>query len=128
MKKKYTGVTPLSVLRELDASWQALKSEHNTTPKFSRKALKTNESKFLDYKMNYRGMEELQKLKSVMTPGGSTKVTSIVDPFVHRNESKETKEAILYNATCIAPLHKGTYIYISAGINPAGLGRKNEVL
>ena len=29
---------------------------------------------------------------------------------------------------CLAPLHKGNYIYVSEGINPASLGRKNEVL
>lgn len=28
----------------------------------------------------------------------------------------------------VAPLHKSNYIYIDDGINPAGLGRKNEVL
>jgi hypothetical protein len=28
----------------------------------------------------------------------------------------------------VAPLHKGNYIYISDGMNPAGFGRKNEVL
>jgi hypothetical protein len=29
---------------------------------------------------------------------------------------------------CVAPLHKGNYVYISEGMNPAGFGRKNEVL
>ena len=29
---------------------------------------------------------------------------------------------------CLAPLHKGNYIYVSEGMNPAGFGRKNEVL
>mgnify|MGYP003339558844 FL=1 len=29
---------------------------------------------------------------------------------------------------CLAPLHKGNYIYVSEGMNPASLGRKNEVL
>lgn len=29
---------------------------------------------------------------------------------------------------CVAPLHKGNYIYVSEGMNPAGFGRKNEVL
>ena len=28
----------------------------------------------------------------------------------------------------VAPLHKGNYIYVSEGMNPAGFGRKNEVL
>ena len=30
--------------------------------------------------------------------------------------------------TCVAPLHKGNYIYVTEGIDPKGLGRKNEVL
>jgi hypothetical protein len=29
---------------------------------------------------------------------------------------------------CLAPLHKGNYVYVSEGLNPASLGRKNEVL
>lgn len=29
---------------------------------------------------------------------------------------------------CVAPMHKSNYVYVSAGMNPAGLGRKNEVL
>jgi len=29
---------------------------------------------------------------------------------------------------CVAPLHKGNYIYVTEGMNPAGFGRKNEVL
>jgi hypothetical protein len=28
----------------------------------------------------------------------------------------------------VAPLHKGNYVYISEGMNPAGFGRKNEIL
>lgn len=28
----------------------------------------------------------------------------------------------------VAPLHKGNYVYVSEGMNPAGFGRKNEVL
>jgi hypothetical protein len=31
-------------------------------------------------------------------------------------------------ATCTAPLHKGNYVYVTEGMNPASLGRKNEVL
>lgn len=29
---------------------------------------------------------------------------------------------------CIAPMHKGNLVYVTPGMNPAGLGRKNEVL
>lgn len=69
---KHSGITSKAVLRELDASWEALKQNHLTTPKFSRKAVKTTESKFLENKLGYRGQEELAKLKSLMTAGGNT--------------------------------------------------------
>jgi len=29
---------------------------------------------------------------------------------------------------CVAPLHKSNYVYVTEGMNPAGFGRKNEVL
>jgi hypothetical protein len=38
------------------------------------------------------------------------------------------RDKIDYTGTCVAPLHKGNYIYITPGMNPAGFGRKNEVL
>ena len=38
------------------------------------------------------------------------------------------REKIDYTGTCVAPLHKGNYVYVTPGMNPAGFGRKNEVL
>lgn len=42
--------------------------------------------------------------------------------------SKEEKAKIDEINACVAPMHKSNYVYVSAGMNPAGLGRKNEVL
>ena len=42
--------------------------------------------------------------------------------------SKEDQAKVDEVNSCVAPMHKSNYIYVSAGINPAGLGRKNEVL
>jgi hypothetical protein len=41
---------------------------------------------------------------------------------------QKAQEEIAKKKTRVAPLHKSNYIYISDGIDPAGLGRKNEVL
>lgn len=38
------------------------------------------------------------------------------------------REIVDHVATCTAPLHKGNYVYVTEGMNPASLGRKNEVL
>jgi hypothetical protein len=38
------------------------------------------------------------------------------------------REIVADVASCTAPMHKGNYVYVTPGINPAGLGRKNEVL
>ena len=42
--------------------------------------------------------------------------------------SQEDRKIVEKIANCLAPLHKGNYVYVSEGINPASLGRKNEVL
>lgn len=38
------------------------------------------------------------------------------------------REIVADVASCTAPLHKGNYVYVTEGMNPASLGRKNEVL
>lgn len=40
----------------------------------------------------------------------------------------EERQKIDEIGMCVAPLHKGNYIYITPGMNSAGFGRKNEVL
>lgn len=42
--------------------------------------------------------------------------------------SKSDREIVDNLAMCVAPLHKSNYVYVSEGMNPASLGRKNEVL
>jgi len=42
--------------------------------------------------------------------------------------SPADREIVADVASCTAPMHKGNYVYVTPGINPAGLGRKNEVL
>lgn len=42
--------------------------------------------------------------------------------------SQSDREIVADVASCTAPMHKGNYVYVTPGINPAGLGRKNEVL
>lgn len=42
--------------------------------------------------------------------------------------SKSDREIVKNISECVAPMHKGNLVYVTPGINPAGLGRKNEVL
>ena len=42
--------------------------------------------------------------------------------------SKEERAKIDEINACVAPLHKSNYVYVSPGMNPAGFGRKNEIL
>jgi hypothetical protein len=42
--------------------------------------------------------------------------------------SKNDRDTVEEIASCTAPLHKGNYVYVTPGMNPAGFGRKNEVL
>lgn len=42
--------------------------------------------------------------------------------------SPTDREIVADVASCTAPMHKGNYVYVTPGMNPAGLGRKNEVL
>lgn len=116
--------------RELASEWEAIQKKYASMPKFGffGKAPKPNKNLSLKDFSNYRGADELKKLKSLMTPGGSTAVTSKVDPFNLRNEPEHVKEEILHKASCTAPVHKSSYVYVTEGMNPASLGRKNEVL
>ena len=42
--------------------------------------------------------------------------------------SVEDRAIVQEMSECIAPIHKSNLIYVTAGMNPASLGRKNEVL
>ena len=57
---------------------------------------------------------------------GALTKTGIMRDY-HKLSEKERK-TVDDIAQCTAPLHKGNYVYVSPGMNPASLGRKNEVL
>ena len=57
--------------------------------------------------------------------GTLTKVGIMKD---YHKMSKEDRAKIDEINACVAPLHKSNYVYVSPGMNPAGFGRKNEVL
>jgi hypothetical protein len=46
----------------------------------------------------------------------------------YHNLSESDRKIVERVGQCLAPLHKGNYIYVSECMNPASLGRKNEVL
>lgn len=57
---------------------------------------------------------------------GALTKTGIMKDYHKLNSSD--REIVDHVATCTAPLHKGNYVYVTEGMNPASLGRKNEVL
>ena len=57
---------------------------------------------------------------------GALTKTGIMKDY-HKLDSSD-REIVDHVATCTAPLHKGNYVYVTEGMNPASLGRKNEVL
>jgi hypothetical protein len=57
--------------------------------------------------------------------GTLTKVGIMKD---YHKMSKEDRAKVDEINACVAPLHKSNYVYVSPGMNPAGFGRKNEVL
>lgn len=42
--------------------------------------------------------------------------------------SENDRKIVEKISKCLAPTHKGAYTYVSEGMNPASLGRKNEIL
>ena len=70
---------------------------------------------------------ETPKCKSVDTGHtGALTTTGIMKDF--HKLSQSDRDIVNHLSNCIAPLHKGNYVYVSEGMNPASLGRKNEVL
>jgi len=57
---------------------------------------------------------------------GACTNTGIMKNF-HKLSQKD-REIVNQMSECVAPMHKGNLVYVTPGINPAGLGRKNEVL
>lgn len=60
------------------------------------------------------------------THKGALTKTGIMKDYHKLSDSD--REIVADVASCTAPLHKGNYVYVTEGMNPASLGRKNEVL
>jgi len=60
------------------------------------------------------------------THKGALTKTGIMKDY-HKLSSSD-REIVADVASCTAPLHKGNYVYVTPGMDPASLGRKNEVL
>ena len=77
--------------------------------------------------MPYRIKREVSHAPSLPdTHKGALTKTGIMKDY-HKLSSSD-REIVADVASCTAPMHKGNYVYVTPGINPAGLGRKNEVL
>jgi len=75
----------------------------------------------------YRVPRDIVRAESLPdTVKGAMTKTGIMKDY-HKLDSSD-REIVDYVATCTAPLHKGNYVYVTEGMNPASLGRKNEVL
>jgi hypothetical protein len=60
------------------------------------------------------------------THKGALTKTGIMKDY-HKLSSAD-REIVNDVASCTAPIHKSSYTYVTPGMNPASLGRKNEVL
>lgn len=75
-------------------------------------------------KVVHRQTEKIASLSSWVT-GPLSKVGIMKDYHKFSASDREKIDAI---SKSVAPLHKSNYVYVSEGMNPASLGRKNEVL
>ena len=92
--------------------------------KYPAAATKKTEKKPL---MPYRVPREVVRAPSLPdTHKGALTKTGIMKDY-HKLSASD-REIVEDVASCTAPMHKGNYVYVTPGINPAGLGRKNEVL
>jgi hypothetical protein len=77
--------------------------------------------------MPYRVPREVSHAPSLPdTHKGALTKTGIMKDY-HKLSSSD-REIVADVASCTAPLHKGNYVYVTEGMDPASLGRKNEVL
>lgn len=114
------------------------KSKHKKVPKAQReeyekwlkshqptKKLSKSTSVSLSAPTPYR--RPTQKIASLNTwVTGSLSKGGIMSEY-HKLSTKD-RELVDNISKSIAPLHKSNYVYVSEGMNPASLGRKNEVL
>lgn len=68
---------------------------------------------------------QAQILKAKYVTGTCTSSGIMKD---YHKMTKSDREIVDRLAMSVAPLHKSNYVYVSEGMNPAGFGRKNEVL
>jgi hypothetical protein len=73
---------------------------------------------------NYRQTAKIKSLDTVVL-GPLTKSGIMKDYYKLSESDKQKVDEI---AMCTAPIHKSSYVYVTPGMNPASLGRKNEVL
>ena len=88
---------------------------------------KTKDKSVLDGKYllsNYRQTAKITS-KDVVVLGPLTKSGIMKDYYKMTDSDKQKVDEI---AMCTAPVHKSSYVYVTPGMNPASLGRKNEVL
>jgi hypothetical protein len=77
--------------------------------------------------MPYRVPRDIKHIPSLPdTHKGALTKTGIMKDY--HKLSPADREIVNDVASCTAPMHKGNYVYVTPGMNPAGLGRKNEVL
>ena len=91
------------------------------------KVLKTETKRLSSYNLNIPSDRITPNYPSVDSgvTGALTK-SGIMRDF--HKLSEDDRKIVEKVGQCLAPLHKGNYIYVSEGMNPASLGRKNEVL
>jgi len=92
--------------------------------KYPAAASKKTQSKAV---VAYRVPRDTKHIPSLPdTHKGALTKTGIMKDY-HKLSSAD-REIVNDVASCTAPLHKGNYVYVTPGMNPASLGRKNEVL
>lgn len=87
-------------------------------------------------KRSYGGKAVAPKIQTSTTQATSLKKATYVTGACttsgimkdYHKMSKSDREIVDNLAMSVAPLHKSNYVYVSEGMNPASLGRKNEVL
>ena len=73
------------------------------------------------------GADDCKRIGSIEdTHSGALTKSGIMKDF--HKLSQADREIVDRVGNCIAPLHKGHYTYVSDGMDPASLGRKNEIL
>ena len=92
-----------------------------------QKPVKIETKRLTNYSLNIPSDRITPEYRSVDTGFSGAHAKSGIMRDYHKLPESDRK-IIDKVGQCLAPLHKGNYIYVSEGMNPASLGRKNEVL